>query len=592
MLRSPSSHPRRAIASRAARGLLAAVAALTGSCGPDRAVTDPRDISAGSLAQAIRRLDVAWGTTVVAPAALVGSLSPSDLASARMDDGRPVRFSTRWLGASAGSASGHDWLPPVGVWSISQQDPAKGGESASTSPGIRYAEFVVLSIPPGASGQSVWVGDRRLELSWLPSSVYLTDANPGLSWDSPLPEEIRRSRLIEKAARDEAQSPFRRWRSRLVRGELAPRELHADIADPDTRPDVFPSPELEQIALQVEERWRVAFARVFADSPDLFRSLVASLTACANLGGLTKADAQTTPITSGEWTPVWPTDQSRLDELLAELLTPNLSPGLRRRAVEDFLDTLPRGAAWPADYAAGIDGRLQAPIPMIGLANFTRAASAASAKPLSNPNAPGLVTIPPMTGRAVPVWPWEGCPPLDRIRCDTGNAGVSIPVPLAATSVKPPGLLLGPLMKCWRLDTLVQGEPELSPTPPVAISLMRSASATPAQRPENAGWLLFMERDSGLTAARVELWLGPAGAGRTPLIVEHSGPRVKTVEIPREAVAQGILLIGLRVSAAQASSESPVLTWPLPILPWADEPARQALDLREWSGIVARPGSK
>lgn len=597
MIRPQPPKPRSNPATLWACGLLSWLAAVAGGCGHSRHATDPRDVAAGSLPQAVRRLDVAWGTTVVAPAALVGTLSSSELATARMDDGRPVRFSTRWLGASAGPASGQGWLPPVGVWTVAERDPRDAGragtsEEAANPVGTRYAEFVVLTIPPGASGQSVWVGDRRLELSWLPSSVYLTDANSGLSWDSPLSQEMRQSRLVERAAADEALSPFRRWRSRLVRGELAPRELHTEIGDPDTRPDVMSSPELEQIALQVEERWRVALARVFADSPELFRSLVGALTACANLGGISKADAGITPITSGEWTPVWPTDQTRLDELLAELLTPNLSPGLRRRTIEDFFDTLPRGAAWPADYAAGIDGRSRAPIPMIGLANFTRTALAAAAKPLSNPNAPGMITIPPMTGRVVPVWPWEDCPPLDRIRCDTGDAGVSIPVPLAATAVRPPGLLLGPLMRCWRLDTLVNGEPELSPTPPVAVSLMRSASATPSQRPEAAGWFLFMERDSEVTSARVEVWLGPAGGGRTPMIVDHAGPRVKTVEIPREAVSEGILLIGLRVSAAQISNQSPVLTWPLPILPWADEPARQALDLREWSGIVARPGSK
>jgi len=493
---------------------------------------------------------------------------------------------TRWLGASVGESFGPGWLPPVGVWSIAERDPARSDAEATS--GTRYGEFVVMVIPSGASGQSVWVGERRLELSWLASSVFLTDSNPGLTWESPLPEEIRRSRLVDRAASEEAASPFRRWRARLVRGELAPRELHVDIGEPDTRPDVLPSPELELIALQVEERWRVALARVFADSPDLYHTLVWALTACAQLGGLDKADVETTPLTVGEWAPVWPTDQTRLDELLADLLTPNLSTALRRREIDDFLDGLPRGAAWPADYAAGIEARSRAPIPMIGLANFTRSGMAASAKPLSNPNVPGLLTIPPMSGRTVPVWPWEECPPLDRIRCDTGDGGRSIPVPLAATALRPPGLLLGPLARSWRLDTLIAGEPELPPTTPVAVSIMRSASASPGQRPDDAGWLLFMERDAAFPSVRVEVWLGPAGGGRAPLVIDHTGPRVKTVEIPRETISQGILLIGLRVT----TTRGPTLSWPLPILPWADEPARQALDVREWSGVVARPGSK
>lgn len=570
-----ATRTRRAIVTFATGGVVLSLAGC-GLFGESRENSNGAAIGELGESAAQRRLDVAWGTTVVAPAAVVGQLKREELAGARMDDGRPVRFAVRWLGASVGEQSTEGWLPPVGVWSIAEQDPRKGGSESGT----RFAEFVVLSIPSGAGGQSVWVGDRRLELSWLQSSVYLTDTT-GITWESPLTPDVRGARLVQRAAADEAKSPFRRWRSRLVNGELAPRELHTTPDEPDTRPDVFESKELELIASQVEERWRVGLARLYAADKQAYRRLVSALTACANLGGLSQVNRKTpTELASvGEWVPVWPTDQRKLDELLAQLLIPNQAAGLFRRVVEDFVETLPRGAAWPADYAAGIDAKLRAPIPSVGLANFSSTSIVAAAKPLSNPVSPGLVTVVPMVGLPLPVWPWEGCPPLDKVRCDVG-LGVSVSVPLASTPVKPPGLLLGPLMMPWRLDSLAAGEPQLSPLQPVAVSLMRAASPSPAARPESAGWLLYIERDSRVASARVEVWTGSAGSGKGPMIVDVDGPRIKTVEVPRDAVVDGLLVVGLRVSAKGAT-----LTWPLPVFPWADEPARQSLDLRAWSGL-------
>lgn len=578
MIRMPRPmHPsRRTVAARPLAST-AAIAWIAFACGcggsPEPATPTLGENTPGAIARGLYRLDAAWNTTIVAPRRIIPEATPEQLTRARLDDGRPVRAEMRTLTIrptppiAMPNTGRTGWLAPMGEWLTTGDKP---------EPGLPSGEFVIFTIPPGALGQGIWLGDRRLSVVWLPPSISLADQDPTIPWGSPLGQAVLNEPAIQSAALEESRNPFRRWRARLLAGRLVPTDPIPDNDD-SIQPDRFEDASLEAIASQVEERWRVALARLWQADQGLAAAVRSRLVAVLDTGAVV--------------VPAWPTDQASLDQLLHDLLDPGHAPRRRAALAREWLDAQPGAVAMVLDDAAGRDAS-GLPIPAVLLGNLSPAAKTGFVAREETPP-DDLTAIPPYSSRRT--MPSQGgaarsADPRLRLRASVAEWSTTLATRALPIPARPPGLIFEPLQGDLTLRQFLGEDRGVPPTTKdVAVTLIRTPSDTPLARHPADGWQIYAEFSGarGPAVPTLRIWTGPSGKATPTLTLTRpeSGSGVVRADLPRSAASGEQLLLG--VEFTDASGEH--YAWPRPMTPWQFEPGRIAIDLAAWGGITRDP---
>lgn len=548
------------------------------------------------------RIDVVAGSVLVAPVRVVGDTSNVKSLQARLDDGRKVEALLRCVSVTLDPSAPATWLPPAAKWSV-DTNPAGGPD------GVGATWVLVMQLPADAAGQSVWIGNSKLPLNWLPAPSALVRAGGRFGWPAPL-DAARLTPELRALLTPEAESPVRRWRHRLVTTGLDPRreaELRLTLGVSE-----FSDPILEALARQGEAKWSVAIAWLWRDRPELAQRLAKRIACIVDFG-------------AGHVAPAWTIDQAELDSLVADLVDPDLSTDGRIARAETWLKSQEPIVAWLADDAGlsapdAIDDSLTNTVSSAHVANLTDrgltvsfGATGAKAE-LSPIEALRVTTLAAAIPGTSAVGDEEGRPGTSLV-LSSGSWGVSLSPLAERVAVRPPGRTFGGLqadltLRSWRSPSSAANTSAL---PDTRAMLVRGS---PVLGVEDA-WCLMVEcrrvsRADDPAKDRVEVWIGPrehprlviqlAAIGEATLIqAEHPDDvrslvdRVKFVKeemrwvafVPIDAACiepESLVRIGLvRVDARGMRG-----SWPRAMLPWQVEPSRVLFSLRDWGGLSGR----
>lgn len=548
------------------------------------------------------RIDVVAGSMLVAPVRVLGDTSSVDSLQARLDDGRKVEALLRCVSVTLDPGAPATWLPPAATWSV-DTNPTSGPD------GVGATWVLVMQLPADAAGQSVWIGNSKLPLNWLPAPSALVRAGGRFGWPAPL-DAAKLTPELRAILSPEAESPVRRWRHRLVTTGLDPRreaELRLTLGVSE-----FPDPILEALARQGEAKWSVAIAWLWRDRPELAQRLAKRLACIVDFG-------------AGQFAPAWTIDQADLDALVADLVDPDLSTDGRIARAETWLKSQEPIVAWLADDAGlsapdANDDSLTNTVCSAHLANLTDRGltvsfGAAGAKAeLSPVEALQVATLAATVPGTTSVWDEQGRSGTSLV-LSSGSWGVSLSPLAERVAVRPPGRTFGGLrpdltLRSWRSPSNSTNASSLPDTRAIL------ARGSPVLGGED-GWYVMVEcrrisRADDPAKDRVEVWIGPrehpklviqlAAIGEATLIqaerpdeVRASVDRVKFVKeetrwvafVPIDAACiepESLLRIGLvRVDARGVRG-----SWPRAMLPWQVEPSRVLFSLREWGGLSGR----
>jgi hypothetical protein len=526
------------------------------------------------------RIDVIHGRTLVVPVKIGGGVPPGRI-TARLDDRRALEARLYWISVEEDPVA-NSWLLPAGRWSVAAAAQARR-ESGQW--------VLVVELPPDALKQGLWIGGERLALNW-----YL---DPAL-----LPEEASaRRNSAEQAtpevlalARPELLSPTRRWRYRLLAGDLWGE---FESAAP------FENPVLEALARQVEGRWAVALGMLWMADAEIARRVQRRLAAVIEFPDGTRA-------------PAWPLDEAALEALLDELLNPHLTPAQRATRASVWLDTLPLAAAWVVDDAGLREAGTGACVSTVAVANLSTRDTVASAAAGELAKAE-LRPIPALSARMLAVASLEpmqsGVIPQE-ILFSAGRWSAIRTAVTGALPVSPPGLRLEPFTSDWTMAGWLGGAPEASMriAPAWSTSVLlhyRAAEGADGSAGAAGSWALHLEcRDPhpGDGDDEVWVWIGPLGAPGAAIRITRDGTVMDTLGVRSGRTAgiggatvlrfadrwiahvpidsrlidpSGHLLVGLVRTDARGVRSS----WPRPMLPWQVEPGRLTVDTRAWGEI-------
>lgn len=566
---------------------------LATGCGTQRLSTGPTL----GITPIEPRIDAIVGQTLVIPVEIRGSIDPREPLTATLTDGRAVRAELHWISVLPEADRARGWLAPAGKWT------ATPGSADVRPPGVGVWA-VVVRLPSDAYRQSLTIGGTRIALNWWPDP-----AGVAIATDPQTPSAIiaEPSEQLLAAIAEEARSPMRRWRHRLINGTL-----WAGARSPG---EPFADPIVEALALQTEARWRAGLQRLRDADAELAREVEWRL-ACV-------IDVQ------GHPTPAWSEDQAELDTLRLDLLSPRVTT--RERLVERALAWLasqPSGITWVVDDAGLRSGQGRMHPVIVGAANLTSKPLLASVFFEHDPGPMDLVPVPARSvadlhcvlagDRAIPgviERSWEAGPRgLSmgtsglRIRARVGDAEARHDVMAPPLRAEPPGMLMSPLWADLTLSRWMSREAgavvEVSPT---AAMMHRHGFAGDSEGSPH-GWSLFIEcviDETNVEHDMVRVWLGPRGAPRAVLragidgevIDELTGQTIEGARVVRERdrwtcalpitsnaieADQTVLIAIERVLGGQRSA------WPRAMLPWQIEPGRAAVDLSRWGELSAR----
>jgi len=591
--------PRRDIQPRRLPALVVMlIGVVVSSCAPVERV--PGEVAPGQVAPLESRLDAIPGRTLLIPVRAgegAESRVPVVLDDGSTLDGRLWRVVVEFdLGGA--------WLSSAGVWSAVPFDSEKGraasrvsAESeANTAPraaGVSALGTLMVSVdlPLKVSSRSATVGGTKVKLNILgslsaPGTV--SGREEAALIDGPrAPDSPVFARLIEP----EKRSPVRRWRARLATGAAGA--------------DEFADPVIEALARQEEARWSWALRALARSDNDLARRLASYLVATVDFGG-------------GITAPAWPGSQGDLDGLLSDLLDPTLDGARRAQRAEAFLLTRPLSTSWIIDDAGTPDAGTGRPVVVMGLANLSERAVLGAAAAGDRIGSGEPIDLAPGTSRRVFVKPAE-LQPDPKISGPASPAiGIAIGswrgtlTPLGAnTPATPPGLVLGPLLPDYTMETWISAASGDAAVPAAW------ATAAMLQRKDQT-WTLFIECARATDAApgskedTVRLWVGPTARPRLVLRIGESGyahaeqvlpNRRSRADAPTDDPARTVTVAArpakwvceikipdwcieedgtLRLGLEREDSRGIRSAYPRPMLPWQTEPGRMAVGTGEW----------
>jgi len=555
----------------------------------------------------LTRLDVVPGQMLVIPLTTEDARSARGRSTAWLDTGASIEVSTHEVIVSVvqdpTSERVSKWLPSPGAWSSL--------EKSSRSDRLTVLALSIPSAHPtdARAPKVIRILGRDYALHFLPRPVDLatnsatTDAPavPGDPWSPTVGSAGAVSPMLTALAWPEANSPIGRWRFRLMSGTLNP---------------VFESPPfedriIEALALQNDNRWRAALARLWSIDPDLTLRMKGRLAGVVDFG-------------NGYVAPAWPTDHAAIDRLLADILDPGLSDLQISNRVEGWLILQPRAIAWVVDDA-GASTRAGQNVATIAVANLTElstlawlsspAADTSSLSPLPAFSATRLSVEPPATpsseqstdalSRA-----GQTRPAMNRVGVHAGTWRTDAATVQGEVPVRVPGVKCGPLVSDLTMATWISGAAPSVPALQTAAMLMPAQSPAEAPNAVRGRVELLVEcmapnivtsQASPAATDVVRVWIGPLGAPRAVFRIDATGviadearraDLVKTpgdvrivrtadrwsfrLPIPPECIEpSGIIRLGLTRTDATGSRAA----WPRPMLPWQDEPGRLSLSL-------------
>lgn len=545
---------------------------------------------------------------------LVLPVKTADINSGRaytvaLDDGRRLsarlfKVSVRVSGFGPGGAPADPWLPAVGEWSSQPFDETREGGGDAT-PG---SWFAVIDLPGDTSGQSLLLNGIRTRVNWLPPMNLLSRldrSSGGDPWQPTLPPAAAENLDLLARIRLEAQSPLTRWRYHLLTNGLR-------IARPDDgpQPEVLPpfaDPVIEAIALQNEHRVRVGLAALWNADAELAARVKQRLSAVLDLA-------------DGTFAPVWPTDHTGMDRLVEDLLNPDLSPIRRAELAEDWLLDQPQAVAWVIDDGGTIDETRDTIVGAIGVANLMDRATLAWVEAVGNEGTPDLRPLPSMTAIKLmqPGLAPKGHTTTAPLSIHAGRWSSQLTALQVRTPATPPGLNISPFACDYSMEGWTAGAAS-TPKPDWATAALLHrpplSPGTPQTAAASRRWELFIECRlvpgvGFLDQEVVRIFIGPAGkptsilrvsfsglvtneVPRTPLADEELGAQTSRVEVVRAAdrwsfriplppgAVQSDGLVQLALTRNDALGRR--TAWPRPMLPWQTDPARAAIDTKQWT---------
>lgn len=560
------------------------------------------------------RIDAYPGMTLILPVrlneAMEGGTAQEQDLGVTLDDGTPLISALRWITVRPGTpvndarpAAVASWLPPPGVWSTHTTPP--------TDPAMAMT-VLAIQLPENAQGHALLLGPRRLTLHWLtPPAGLDSRALAGLT--SPVPVSIRQAKSLLDYTKSERLSPVRRWRYRLLMTGLNPAELPPQVPG---EPITFADPVLEALAAQTEARWTTAITGLARIDTGLAQELIGRLCAVAQVNPFTVV-------------PVWPTDQSDLDALLAELLNPESGPLTRAAAAENWLRRQDPALSWTIDPAAERDGAIDQTVVWIEVLNRIARPILASSAWLDiaerevGPR-PELVPIGPWAARDMRLTVLPDAIRRERttvgaevqsalLSIDAGTFPLRKLIPLDRHFPRPPRMTLGPLLPDVSLIQLLSGSSGglVDSAWSTTAALYRGVpdDLRDAQSPGRAAWILYVEsrRPEGIAGSgqpdAVRIHAGPrsspamilrvdetgridredargqAGFSASARVIREQSRWIAIITLPGDTIEEGQLLrLGLERTDARGVHSA----WPVASLPWQESPGRAVFELSSW----------
>jgi hypothetical protein len=640
--------------------LLIVAGCATQRSGPPvkRGVETPGESARGRdpLSELIPRIDAITGQPIVVllPPEVLDSIDPADARSqaARtpptilLDDGTRLRArgydlfirpapTSNVEPADPDAARLARWFGPRWSWSVRSWDQT---DDAPAEEGAAQAGLLVIEPPLATASASLWLGERRVPLQWLPSPSGLAAAHPGFRLSPTLPAEAFGSEVARLLLREESSNPLTRWRARLAIDGLA-LDANPPVGQPTARRAEFSAPPLELLASQHDQRWQAALARLHAHDASAAARLAARL-------------ARFVLVEPGLPVPAWESDLSTLEQLLDDLLNPRLSPQRGAELADAFLSSQASGVAWVTDDAGLLvargDPRTQgtgaaatndAPRQAwasVAVANLSDRATTCSVLSATDDTTPEPRAIEP--GRVV-LWTAPLLPshesgdltpagsPSPALALASGSRLAELDVTVGGWSTRlavldgvlratPPGLATGPFQPDLAMvEWLAEASSDRQePAWATAALIQRVRSPREGVLPDRA-WEIFVEARTPTDLAGLDpstdaifLYAGPPGAPISAWRIARDGAITNllpdaaaiedelgatqraastpladrwTVRIPlpiHSIEADGLMRIGMfRIDPRGVRS-----SWPRALTPWQREPSRAAIQTRDW----------
>jgi len=594
---------------------MAAVCVLLTSCGPKEPDPGPWEPVAPEFMEDPRfgvfvsgRIDAVLGMPLVVLIELAGDFPAADVGPVVLDDGRELETEIYWIGVKPGDP-GASWLLPPGEWTARTVEEVSRGET----PKGEIGTWALLVDPPiDAVGQGLWIAGQRRTVNWLPDPAIVASKVSSRAWISPLPPAMRESSKLRFLVEPERTSPLRRWRYKLMAGELSPVverrivELDGSVRRP-TREGAIEwstgsmiSRVLETLASQQESKWAIALARLDQADDELAEAVRRRLCAVVDFG-------------AGEIAPVWPVAQEGIDRLLSDLLDQQLSPRERARRARLWLQEQQTSIAWIVSDAPRADGATGEPRTVVAAANMGYESKLTSISNAASSETSDLSTLSPLTARAFEVTSKVRTGEIPVVQARVGEEEHRLSVNAVGLKAAPPGLRIDRFAGDWTLASMLVGTP-LAPTGGDAWRTGALLYREPAGR-----WMLFVQCDTPQNDAseeRIRLTLGTEGAAND-MVIELSPTREPVVEMgvgnvlaPIEAFTPeaevnsfprgwSVRLVipdrvieargtQLRLGIERRDALARRSAWPRAMLPWQGECARSAIDLSAWGGLRTR----
>jgi hypothetical protein len=513
--------------------------------------------------------------------------------SARLDDGRILPVVHRRIVVRQ-SAHPPEWIADPGEWSTQEMRAPLPEEGRD----VFTAEALAMELPLDAIGQGVWVDGQRLGLNWLISPAILSSLSQtqGFTWPPGLTVEQRQDQRLLSMLAPLSRSPMTRWRYRLLIDGLVPvaADQHEGVQ--------FADPILEALADQQEVSWQHGLSKIKEAGPVAPEQDAATLVthALTQLVALDHSDGTV-------WLPCWLDDPSLLNQLLTDLVAPNLRPKDASTRARAFADVSPRLVAWIADDAAVLHPATSAPMPLAGVLNLSERAITLSAQ-ISDRSGRGTSPGSDLRIFAANQGGWIGdlapSPGLDltagpTLNLESGVSKARLPIQSAPVRVSPPGLVIAPFFAPWRQADLLRETPQPRLQPGLTATLSYRSSSRGDDTPDSpSGWVLLVERrgkpgDVPADAESIRVVWGPRQAeahidvrriaadttSAQRSFIDASGNWYVEIVLPNSVLDRdGLAQLGVAWSSGDGARAS----WPRAMLPMDDSPGRVLLNLGSW----------